>query len=400
MSLFEQFDEIMTDKLVEKISVLANDTSINSYKSLQGIYYTLIAGLIRRGNSTMSSNMLYNQVQRNGQKGALVDGLEAAVKDEQTFSTLVSKGNKMLSQVFPAFKSPLISMVSTYAETPKPAAVAYSGFLAGFLIDMLDKKITSENLNAEQLTYYLQKHHQPLLSDSPEGLLEVMIPALGLQELRNVKFATPKRGTHRDEEEVETPVAMEHDTDYDDMARRRGISAPTVIGLVVAILAIGAFAWWYFNIRQNNITDADVAVATEVPVYVADSAVLDSSAAVNAVTENTSFGQSLTNSLNSTSSAIGLVIPMTGVEFTNGTTVVDPSSKAAIEALQKVLAETPQLQIRILGHDVAGNKAAATKRAYAIKRELLDRGGDNNRIDAAGTTDSGKNAVSIKILSK
>lgn len=405
MNLFEQFDELMTDKLVEKISILSNDTSNNTYKSLKGIYYTLVAGLIRRGNSTMSSNMLYNQVQRGGQKGALVTNLEVFLHDQNAFGELVDKGNKMLSQVFPAFKSPLISMVSTYAETPKPAAVSYSGFLSALLVDIIDKKIANENLTTEQLTVYLQRHHQPLLTDSPEGLLEVMIPALGLHELRNVKFAAPsKKNAQREEEElVAIPTVIESDTDYDDLARRRGVSVTTIIGLLIAVVGIAAFAWWYFNIRPNSVaTAAADEVATEVPVYTADSVVVDSSTVANNAGGESpaSFEANLRAYLNDGTAENGRVLPIDEIQFINGTASIDPSAKTTLDGLSTVFKEYPRLQIRILGYDVAGDKAMASKRAYAIKQELLNRGVDNNRIDAGGISTASKNTVSVKVISK
>lgn len=406
MNLFEQFDELMTDKLVEKISELVNDTSNNSHKSLKGIYYTLVAGLIRRGNSTMSANMLYNQIQRSGKKGELANNLESVLKNEQIFGTTAAEGNKMLSQVFPAFKSPLISMVSTYAETPKPAAVGYSGLLSVLLVDMLDKKIATDNLNAEGLTNYLREHHQPLLSDSPEGLLEVMIPALGMQELRNVKFAPNKKGSAREESEgeVEVPVALEPDPDYDDLARRRGVSPTSLIGIGIVVLGVALFAWWYFNMRQGANTDLNSEeVATEVPAYEPDSVMTDSTLTnkINVVEgEYTSFGNELIKYLNDASSESGRIIPMANVQFLSGTATLDPSSALVIDELAEILTSNPKLQIRILGYDVAGNSATANKRAYAVKRVLLDNGGDNNRIDAGGTSVAGKDAVSIKVISK
>lgn len=406
MNLFEQFDELVTDKLVDKISELVNDTSNNSHKSLKGIFYTLVAGLIRRGNSTMSANMLYNQIQRSGKKGELVDNLELVLKSEQLFETTTNEGNKMLSQVFPAFKSPLISMVSTYSETSKTAAVAYSGLLSALLVDMLNKKIANDNLSAEGLTNYLRQHHQPLLSDSPDGLLDVMIPALGMQELKNVKFAPSKKSSARDENEneVEVPVTIDSDLDYDDLARRRGVSATSLIGIGIVVIGIVLFAWWYFNMRQGATTafNSDE-VATEVPVYEADSAdSTDAALAAGNVVEGeyTSFGQELIGYLNDASSESGRVIPMTNVQFLNGTTTVDSSSAFVIDELAEILQKNTQLQIRILGYDVAGNSVIANKRAYTIKRELLDKGVDNNRVDAGGTTTPGENAVSIKVISK
>jgi outer membrane protein OmpA-like peptidoglycan-associated protein len=408
MNLFEQFDELMTVKLVDEVSELVNDTSKNSYKSLKGIFYTLVAGLIRRGNSIMSANMLYNQIQRSGKKGELVDKIELVLKNEKLFETTTVEGNKTLSQVFPAFKSPLISMVSTYSETPKSAAVAYSGLLSALLVDMLDKKIANENLSAEGLINYLRQHHQPLLSDSPDGLLEVMIPALGMQELRNVKFAPSKKSSARNESEseVEIPVAMDSDPDYDDLARRRGVSVTSLIGIGIVVIGVVLFAWWYFNMREGaNAAFNSDEVATEVPVYEPDSTAIDSTAAALAANnvvegEYTSFGQSLIQYLNDASSKSGRIIPMTGVQFLNGTIIIDPSSALVIDELAEILQKNAQLQVRILGYDIAGNSTIANKRAYSIKRELLNKGITNNRIDAGGTTTSGQNAVSIKVISK
>ncbi|MFT6476968.1 MAG: outer membrane protein OmpA-like peptidoglycan-associated protein [Spirosomataceae bacterium] len=297
-------------------------------------------------------------------------------------------------------------MVSTYSETSKTAAVAYSGLLSALLVDMLNKKIANDNLSAEGLTNYLRQHHQPLLSDSPDGLLDVMIPALGMQELKNVKFAPSKKSSARDENEneVEVPVTIDSDLDYDDLARRRGVSATSLIGIGIVVIGIVLFAWWYFNMRQGATTafNSDE-VATEVPVYEADSAdSTDAALAAGNVVEGeyTSFGQELIGYLNDASSESGRVIPMTNVQFLNGTTTVDSSSAFVIDELAGILQKNTQLQIRILGYDVAGNSVIANKRAYTIKRELLDKGVDNNRVDAGGTTTPGENAVSIKVISK
>ncbi|MDP5139966.1 MAG: hypothetical protein NWP83_05785, partial [Spirosomaceae bacterium] len=325
MNLFEQFDELMTDKLVEKTAELANDASNNSYKSLKGIFYTLVAGLIRRGSSTMSSNMLYSQIQRSGKKGGLVNSIDDITSNNQLFEVTVASGSKTLSQIFPAFKSPLISMVSTYAETPKPSAVAYSGFLSALLVDMLDQRIEEENLSADGLASLLQSHHQPLFSESPYGLLEIMIPALGMQELRNEKFIISKKNPQREDTEADTELqaALEPDPDYDDLARRRGVSATSLIGIGVVVVGIALFAWWYLNMRQSpNISPAVEEVATEVPLYESDSVVTDSSINLPA-TENvvegefTSFGQELITYINDATAESGKVIPFNSVQFLN-----------------------------------------------------------------------------------
>lgn len=409
MNLFEKFDELINSQVVGQIANAANDTSGNTDKALKGIYYTLIAGLIRRSNSTMGASMLFNQIQSGGEGGELIKKLTSDNLKTADYKAAINKGSKLLSQIFPAFKSPLVSMIGTYADIPKVATSDYSNLVSALVVDILDEEVKNEKYNADGLTNFLREHHQQLFTNSPEGLLDVMIPALGLQELKNVRFTPPKKGAqlHNSEEQLEEVIShMQPERNYDELTQKKGFPViPVVAGVAVAAL-IGAGAWWYFTQRQP----AEEAITTEVP---AENIVADSlstkpdslSTAVDSTISEASgnfstFGEGLVNYLIDSSQVAGKVFAMDNVVFVAGTANIDPESTLIVDELAELMATYPRLQVRVQGLDAAGNKTVAAKRAYAVKRELLNRGADNNRIDAVGLLEKGKNSVSIKVLTK
>lgn len=398
MNLFEQYDEIMTPEVVANISSAADDTSGNEEISLKSVFYTIVAGLIKRANTNIGVSLFHKQVIKGGEGGEVADNFAAYTADKQRVATITAKGDKLLSQVFPAVKSPLIGTVGLYADTPKPAAIIYSGLMANLVVDLLDKEIKANNFNSGELNDYILEHHQQLLQDSPEGLLDIAIPALGLQELRSMRFNTAKKRAYTSSD-IDVPSSIEPEPDYDEMARRKGISPTAIFGIVMIILAVAGFAWWYLT-QRPAVEEPIVETVDDAPVYLADSAAADSTAAIS---ESVATGSSLTELstyVTGTGNAAGQTIALNDLQFVNGTSTLDPSASVIADGIYKLLQENPRLQIRVVGYDAEGNKSIAGQRAYALKRELLNRGGDNNRIDAAGSVTPGKTGVGITVISK
>jgi outer membrane protein OmpA-like peptidoglycan-associated protein len=410
MNLFEKFEELMDESTVARIAALTDDKTGKTEKALKGIYYTLIAGLIRRGNSNMSATMLHNQIALGGKKGELANNLLAILGNKDKFASTIKDGNKLLSQVFPAFRSPLISMIGTYSDTNKTAATTYSHLMSAVLTDILDERISVEKWNTEGLVHFLREHHQQLLAESPEGLLDVMIPALGLQELKNIRFSAPKKGMNlvADETQEITEIPNREKQNYDSLTETKSFPIKETIIGVLALIILGGGAWWYFKLRTPEPETVEVVEAPPTTSEIVadtvskiDTVLVPLDTTSNVASGNfTSFGENLVKYINTPTEAAGKTFTMDNVAFLNGGTSLDPESSIIIDELAEILATYPTMQIRIQGYDVAANKAFANKRAYAVKRELLNKGADNNRIDAAGIQEAGKNTVSIKIISK
>ena len=244
MNLFESFDEVISDDFIQQVKSLSNDNLGDVEVAMKGVFYTLLAGLIRRTNSDMSSGMLFNQIKEKYKNNSIPLDKLSIFEKKATIDNVTENGSKIISQIFPAYKSPLLSMIGSYASTSKNTTVLTSGITASLLVDLLGKQISAENMDKESLVYFLKQHHELLLQKAPESLMEKMIPALGLQELINSKFAPMKKPepNTKNLEEVETPKVFE---EYEDNEGGTFFNKKVLIALLAIVIlgGIGYYIW-------------------------------------------------------------------------------------------------------------------------------------------------------------
>ncbi|RYU93871.1 OmpA family protein [Emticicia agri] len=428
MNLFDTLNEAMTDEVVSKIAKLTDEEPTKTKKAIDGIFCTLIAGLVRRTGSTMSVNMLYNQVQKGNQGGELIGDIMSYLSKKDKLDGILKTGDGLISQVFPAYKSPLISMIGTYAGIKKNSSTMYSSLATPVLIDALSREISNNKMDVDALTTYLAEHHEPLFKRTPEELVEKMIPQLGLQELLSPKFTSnssnkrvvaPKPASVKPKSVAGVPTTTPQVVETEEEEYSSEGSAFPVKWLLIFLVVIAAAAGGYYY-YENYYKPAQVATtADETIVMDSTIASLDSSgtAAVDSVglkdtlkatTPATPVGggsltQELDPYLTDKTKPAGQIFTMKEVSFVKGSQALDDKSTASINELAELLKKYPKMQIRIQGHstDAVGldNKVMATKRAFAIKKRLLVAGITDTRIDAIGIQGSGDKA-DIKIVSK
>ncbi|MBP8156492.1 MAG: hypothetical protein KAX81_05645, partial [Leadbetterella sp.] len=169
MNLFENFEDIINEDFIAKLKSYSSDNLGDVEVAVKGVFYTLVAGLIRRTNSDMSAGMLYNQIKEKYNKSSIPEDKSLLFTQKGLIEKISEDGSKIISQIFPAYKSPLLSMIGSYANTSKNVTVITSGLTSSLLIDLLGKKIDSENLDKDGLIYYLKQHHEVLLQKAPES---------------------------------------------------------------------------------------------------------------------------------------------------------------------------------------------------------------------------------------
>ena len=101
MKLFDQYDIIFTSSRLAAFESLVDQPSGDLPKAVKGVYYTLVAGLIRRSQSSMGSNLLFNQVSNAVEPGSFIDTLDALFIDIKKAEQAQEKGLKVISQIFP-----------------------------------------------------------------------------------------------------------------------------------------------------------------------------------------------------------------------------------------------------------------------------------------------------------
>jgi len=401
MNLFESFDEIVNDEFIEKFKSYTSTTHGDLNVTVKGIFYTLLAGMIRKTYSDMSAGMLFNQIEENSKRVNLPANLASIFSQESVLKKIEKDGSKIISQVFPAYKSPLLSMISTYSGVSKATTTTASDIVANVIISLFKKDMESGKWDKEQMVSLLRQHHEPLLNAIPEPLLEKMIPSLGLHELMTVRPYVAKKEKaetgSKNREETIAPV------DYPDAVTESSSSNGWLIGILIGILVIGGGLYYYYT--QNG--NLNFFTKKEVPVESVDSLaeegiVTDSTAAVGSVEPQPAlsddFGAFKTYILNRSEPA-GKEFDLKSVRFVADSVSLQPSSFAVVDSIGGLMKNNPRLQIKITAFSGSGEKAFNNKRAFFVKRILTGKGVESIRIDAV-SGGIGDDFTKIKVISK
>ena len=422
MNLFDTLNEALNDEVVSKIAKLSDEEPERTKKALDGIFYTLIAGLVRRTGSMMSVSMLYNQVQKGNQGGELIGDVMPYLNKKEKLDSILKIGDGLVSQIFPAYKSPLVSMIGTYAGIKKNSSTMYSSLAAPILIDAVSKEIDTNKLDVDGLIAFLSEHHEPLFQKAPEELLEKMIPQLGLQELQSAKFVSAKKIVSAKPVSIKGKAIVNEEPIVSDSEEEVSSSSNfpikwLVIFLVAAVVIAGG-VYWYKNYYEPSLTaeptEEAILPAIDSASMKTDNVVVDSAAVkVDSTNKTTpsltsneqlsSFGEELNVYLADKAKPNGQVFSIANVAFVRGSQTLDSESDMIIAELADLMLKYPKMQIQLQGHsnNAVGtdNKSMATKRAFSIKKKLMLKGIKDTRIDAIGTTGEG-NGADVKIISK
>ncbi len=431
MNLFDTLNEALTDEVVSKIAKLSEEEPEKTRKALDGIFYTLVAGLVRRTSSMMSVSMLFNQIQKGNQGGELIGDVMSYLNKKDKLDNILKVGDGLISQIFPAYKSPLVSMIGIYAGIKKNSSTMYSSLAAPLLIDAVSKEMDTNKLDVDGLITFLSDHHEPLFKLVPEELLEKMIPQLGLQELLSPKFVSAKKSASAKpasikgkniistDETSASKSAAQSVVDDEEETNSSPIPIKTLlIGLLGAAVIAGG-VYWYMNFYKPSQSenpgeelamDSTAIQPDTITKPIIDSvAIKDSIAAATTTPSLTSteqystFGEGLNAYLVDKAKPVGQIFPMANVAFVKGSQALDAESDLIIDELADLMIKYPKMQIQLQGHsnNAVGmdNKTMATKRAFAIKKKLLVKGIVDTRIDAIGTNGAG-NGADIKVVSK
>jgi outer membrane protein OmpA-like peptidoglycan-associated protein len=393
MNLFESFDEIVNDEFVEKFKSYTSTTHGDLNVMVKGIFYTLLAGMIRKTYSDMSAGMLYSQIQENAKKIDLPSNLSSIFSQPTVVNKIEADGSKIISQVFPAYKSPLLSMISTYSGVSKANTSLASGIIANVIVTMFSK-----DMDRDKMVSILRQHHEPLIQAIPEGLLEKMIPSLGLHDLLGSKpvplkkVENPQPSKNREEMPIEYPSS----------APASGSHAGAIISIVVGLALLGGAVYWYLN------KDGDINFFSkkEVPVEsieapLADSLEVSAPAALPTAPKTitgSEFSEFKSYILNKNQAA-GKEFEFKSITFVTDSVSLPPTSVAVVDSIAALMKENSRLQIKITAFSGSGETAFNNKRAFSVKRVLTRAGVQGVRIDAV-SGGIGEDFAKIKVITK
>ncbi|SOE22795.1 hypothetical protein SAMN06298216_3199 [Spirosomataceae bacterium TFI 002] len=400
MNLFEKFEEVLSSDILKSFDKLYDEHSGDYEKAINGIFYTMIAGLIRRSNSVMSTNMMINQIQKNYSEEVQNFDFAKNENKEKDILEMINMGQSSISQIFPAFKSPLLSLISAYAGTGKQQTTGFTGYITSYVIQKLGNMLFKENMSPDDLIYYIQQHREVLFDKAPKELLDKMIPALGLQELSTMRVVTPRKNTGK-KVATDQGDSSESSIEYEEAGSSYEQNSSTNKWIFLAI-AVAALAILSVVVYQNKAElfgdsqDVEVADPVEEGLMMPVDSVASDTLKTEIVAPN---GDLPIADLKNSSNSLDKVYDLPMFTFTGEEVDLNTEQLAMAKPLVDLMKENSRIQVQILGNHNGVKDNIALKRAFSLKRYLLEQGIDNIRIDATGY-DSKNNALQIKVISR
>ena len=392
MMLFEKFEASLSDELIENLKALGERNLGDTKGAIDAIFYTLLAGLIRRANSDMSTNMLVNQIQRIYDKDLKVFETEKSYTEGKGLAEFVKLGERNMSQIFPSFRSQLLNLVTSHSGTSKSETNKYAGFVNSLVIKFLAEKL-NDGTSKDDLMNYLKEHRDPLFDKAPETLIDKMIPALGIHDLRNMKLYYAKKKEEREiraeqgseEEEYVSESQNSYDDDASEPFNKRSL---LIAGVVVLIALLGYFL---YDAREEIFGSSAPAESQVIDLGEADAIRVDSLASV--IEEAQSVGDAgwlaLRELLSSSEPiAANTDVKIESLSFSGESTDLTNPLNVVIDSLVLEFKSNPRFQLQVKGGHAGGNSQIGLKRAFAMKRLLQGKGVDPIRVDAVSDSEN------------
>ncbi len=399
MTLFQKFDESLSDELIEKLKGLGDRNLGDTQGAIYAIFYTLLAGLIRRANSDMSTNMLVNQIKRINDKYLKDFNSQTDFNSVKSLTEFVDLGEKNMSQIFPSFKSQLLNLVIAHSGTGKNETSKYTGFVNALIIKFLAEKLES-GISKDELMNYLKEHRDPLFEKAPESLVEKMIPALGLHDLRNMKMYYAKKKEEKEngfnssessESKVEEPT---YDYEEDNSSLKKWL----LIGGIVALVAV--LGYFIYDSREELFGSKAQNESSVIEIPEDEMAELDTLAVETVIPETLDSEWSLVKDLlNATTLDSNSELKLTSLSFGKDSLELSNLNNPFIDSLVTTFKSNPRFQIQIKGGHVDGNSQIAIRRAFNLKRILQSKGVDPVKIDAISDPEN-LDYLKINVISK
>lgn len=398
MTLFEKYNSVVSEEVIRKVASLSEKNVGNINGAFEAIFFTMLAGLIRRANSDMSTGMLLNQVKKINSKELAVFDFANDLKNTIKLKEIVDIGDRNLSHTLPSFKSQLMSLIGRYTGISKADTLNITGFLNSLIIKFLADKL-NDGSSKTDLMNYLKDHRDPLFEKAPEDFVEKMIPAMGMHELRKMKMIYSKKAEEKDQEYVESTIGQEYEEEEEEESKG---SFGKVLMILAGIALLGILGYFVYESRADieqffNKGERNTEVVTD---DLTSEIAIDSTSS-----QDTVVNASLDPAIIAFQEIMKQENLGEGNEFRAESLSFQPDSvqleriNPLIDTLVNRFKSNPRFQIQVRGGNKNGDKTIGIKRAFALKRYMQQGGVDPNKIDAVSDSEN-LDYLKIRVISK
>jgi hypothetical protein len=237
-NLVEAANGLISGELVDKAGSFLGESETGVRKALTGIVPAVLGGLAQKSSTNAGADAVFRMVNEQSQAQA-----EPAGFFSNDNTSLLNKGAVLLSDIFGDKVNSLTGSLAGFSGIRETSASSLLSIVAPIVVAFLGKQVTSNQMNAADLS--------SLLSNQKEDISRAVPGGLNLNSI------------------IEKPVAAGHDTAHvaaaghytEEAAEAAGVAIKWL--LPVLLLVLLAAAAWYLYSGKSVQSESETTTATE-----------------------------------------------------------------------------------------------------------------------------------------
>lgn len=410
MEILSLIKEKLTDSAINKVSNFLGEHPDKISSALHSAVPTVLGSITQYATTDENTGKIMDILKDGGHTGEILDDLPNLLSNFDKTQLLITIGTNIFNHFSGNKSNGLVEKLASLNEIRKTSSASLLGLAAPLVLGAIGKIVAKEGLGISGLS--------KLLSDQKDSFIAALPPALASQ-------LSLKHGES-------IPEIQPQNTEKKTTKNSKSSTNWRIPLTLFAILALGAFAYWWKYKRQVNTTptSADSTTISVLPKEDTISqqgfsqAAVDTSnitASTNITTptekvetqktekvepektevakpsENVSSG-SVSGSVSENLNVVGSWFALSNTDF--GKNSAELRKSGDLDEVVKFLKKNRKAKIQIAGGSESGGRLAED-RAYAVWGYLLEKGVSENQMDVKTSQIKDANGkVVMKVLKK
>ncbi len=430
MNIVESIKEDINADLINNLALANSETVEKTNLTVETSITSLLLAFMKRASTETGLHLLHT-LAKDGNFSLQSPTENIFVNDK--INKLSDEGNALISKIIPDKKSPLITFVSSYSGVRNATANRTNGVVTLLILNKLKEVSASKGLDLAGLAELFADQKDFLIENAPKPLIEKLSQHIGLGNLISLgsSIITTSASLHTKNIERDKNKSNENTPKYsnsDSQSTGSGFNLKNWIIPILFLLAIIAGGAGYYFWQLNNSDDQDLLQKKDTLININDTlkTTLDSTKikaksdtlvvemeeqflpnGQKVTLEKGSLGYQIFTFLTDSSRVNSKKINVQNPNFGSGIEIV-PEKIESFNEIGKLMKAFPSSGIRVtvnsaVSNDSTSSEKMATKRAFSIKKLIMNAGIQSIRIDAVGkqaVSNDSQNEVELTIMKK
>jgi hypothetical protein len=428
MNIVELIKGDINPDLLNSLAAANGETIEKTSLTIETSLTSLLLAFMKRASTETGLHLLHSLTNNsNFSANNLVD----SIFPNDKLNNLADEGNSLISKIIPDKKSPLITFVSSYSGVRNASANRTNGIVTLLILNKLKQVSASKTLDLGGLAELFADQKDYLIESAPSNLIEKLSQHIGLGNLISLgssiitTSASLNTKNERDKQKKEAENAAKYSSN-DGQNSEGGFKMKNwIIPGIFGALVLGAMGYYAYTEYYTPETSVEP-VTKDTLININDTLKIDSLKPVapdtnivktNADTlliemeeqtlpdgqkvtfEKGNFPADMLSFLRDTTKTNTKKLVSTSPTFEGSE--LNASASETFTNIGKIMKAFPQSRLKIsvndyIGTDSTNTGKSANKKAFALKKILLNNGILPIRVDAVGVIKRSQGTESLK----